>query len=256
MGLPNPLLEQPQIWESIYTQAVTEYETRLKLGDWTPTSDGGRGELVRQVVTKALQQLAIQMGRDVAQDLERWVRFHFFCPEARTAMRMWGVVLSYAYLPEDSRRGRRKIPPPAVMIPLLPDIWDFVNYERHREIEDTLMRVAPPPPYEQAPCEKMEHCYEATLISWALDQALTLKALQTIAKRLNQTEGQQVVAWAEVQLQAMDSRHGQANAQKLCGNKYLQVEPPCSNMPSVLDLSAPDKSGLDGGNNSEQAINE
>ncbi len=234
MGLPNSLLEQPQIWESIYTQAVIEYETRLKLGDWTPTSDGGRGNLMRQIVTKALQQLAIEMGQDVAQDLERWVLFHFFCPEAKAAMRIWGVVLSYAYLPEDSRRGRKKVQPPAVLVPLLPEIWDLVNHERRSEIRDTLMRSAPPPPYEQSPCTYMEQCYEATMISWAFNQALTLKALQTIAKRLNQTERKEVVAWAEVQLKTMDSRHGPTNAQKLCGDKYLGVEPDCSNMPSVL----------------------
>jgi hypothetical protein len=84
MGLPSALLEQPQVWESIYNRAAREYETRLKSGNWTPTSDGGQGELMREVVTGALEQLAIQIGLDVARDLERWVRFHFLCQEART----------------------------------------------------------------------------------------------------------------------------------------------------------------------------
>ena len=234
MGLPDKLLEHPEVWTSIYTQAANEHETRLRLRDWAIGVDGARGCLMREVVTKALQQLAEQMGHSVAVDLERWVQFHFFCEEARSAMRQWGTVLSYAYLPEDSRRGRRKVSPPPVMISLLPNIWEFINYEHRREIRDTLWRVAPPPAYEQAPCEKMEHCYEATLIAWALDQSLTIKALQTIAKKLNKTERKEIVAWAEVQLQAMDSRHGQANAQKLCGDKYLRVELPYTNMLSVL----------------------
>ncbi|HBE19680.1 MAG TPA: hypothetical protein DEG17_14355 [Cyanobacteria bacterium UBA11149] len=234
MGLPDKLLEHPEVWTSIYTQAANEHETRLRLRDWEIGVDGARGNLMREVVTKALLQLAEQMGHSVAVDLERWVLFHFFCEEAEAAMRMWGVVLRYAYLPEDSRRGRKKVPPPPALMPLLPEIWDLVNYERRREIRDALMRSAPPPAYEQAPCEKLEHCYEATLISWAFNQALTLKALQTIVNRLNKTECQEIVAWAEVQLKTMDSRHGPANAQKLCGDKYLQVEFPCTNMPSVL----------------------
>ena len=76
LGLPNALLEQPSIWESIYTQAFIEHETRYRLRDWTGTH-GERGELVRQVVTKALWLLAQQMGRNVVLDLEKWVRFHF-----------------------------------------------------------------------------------------------------------------------------------------------------------------------------------
>ena len=241
MGLPNLLLEQPQVLESIYTQAVIEYETRLKSGNWTPTPDGGQGELMRQVVTLALEQLATQMGLDVAQDLERWVRFHFLCEEARTAMRMWGVVLRYAYLPEDSRRGKKKVSPPEVLVPLLPEIWDLVNFERRQELDALLDSIAPPPPYEQSPDTYMEHCYEATMISWAFNQALTLKALQTIASRLNETERQEVVAWAELQLQTMDSKHGYANAKKLCGDKYLRVEMPCSDLPSVLDFLTSDE---------------
>jgi hypothetical protein len=105
------------------------------------------------------------------------------------------------------------------MIPLLPEIWHFVNYEYRREIRKRLMRVAPPLSYEQVPCEKMEHAleatlidraYEATLIDHALDQALTLKALQAIAKRLNETEQKDVVAWAEIQMQTMSTRYGYA----------------------------------------------
>jgi hypothetical protein len=77
----------------ILRQRASEHETRLRLRDWAVGMDGGYSELMRQVVTKAFQQLAEQMGREVAVDLERWVRFHFFCPEARSAMGEWDVVL-------------------------------------------------------------------------------------------------------------------------------------------------------------------
>jgi hypothetical protein len=114
VGLPNALLEQPSIWESIYTQAFIEHETRYCMRDWTCTH-GERGELVRQVVTKALWLLAQQMGRNVVLDLEKWVRFHFFCPEAEKAMNEWEITLSYAYISPNSRRYPRKVLPPAVL---------------------------------------------------------------------------------------------------------------------------------------------
>jgi hypothetical protein len=40
LGLPNALLEQLSIWESIYTQAFIEHETRYRLRDWTGTHGG------------------------------------------------------------------------------------------------------------------------------------------------------------------------------------------------------------------------
>ena len=145
LGLPNPLLEQPSIWESIYTQAFNEHETRYRMRDWTGTH-GERGELVRQIVTKALRQLAEEMGRDVVISLEQWVRFHFFCPEAERAMREWDTTLRDAYVSPNSRRYHRKVPPPAVLAPILPEIFELVDLNRRIEIRNAWRRVAPPPP--------------------------------------------------------------------------------------------------------------
>ncbi|MGB8688088.1 MAG: hypothetical protein WCD53_12230, partial [Microcoleus sp.] len=203
LGLPNALLEQPSIWESIYTQAVIEDETHNRMRDWTGSPDGERGELVRQVVTKALSLLAQQMGRNVAIDLEKWVRFHECCPEAERAMTVWGITLRYAYISPNSRRYPRKVPPPAVLEPILPEIAELVNFARRTEIDQHLKRVAPPPPYEQIPYEYMEHCYEATMLSGVIDRSLTLKALQTIASKLNDTERSELAMWAQVQARAI-----------------------------------------------------
>jgi hypothetical protein len=37
------------------------------------------------------------MGRKVVLDLEKWVRFHFFCPEAEQAMNEWERILRSTY---------------------------------------------------------------------------------------------------------------------------------------------------------------
>ncbi|MBE9097647.1 hypothetical protein [Tychonema sp. LEGE 07203] len=238
LGLPNALLEQPSIWESIYTQAFIEHKTRYRMRDWTGTH-GERGELVRQVIVKALPLLAQQMGRNVAIDLEKWVRFHFFCLEAKRAMREWERTLRIAYFSPNSRKYQRKIPPPAVLVPILPLIEELVDFDRRTEIYQHLKRVAPPPPYEQIPYEYMEYCYEMTMISVVLDQALTLKALQTIASRLNDMERKEVAMWAQAQALIM---YRDGKPENLCGDKYLQVELPCFDVPSLLDFSTLDES--------------
>ncbi len=250
LGLPKALLEQPSIWESIYTQACTEHETRYRMRDWTGTH-GERGELVRQVVTKALPLLAQRMGRDVAIDLEKWVRFHFFCLETERAMREWERTLRIAYFSPNSRKYQRKIPPSAVLVPILPLIEELMDFDRRTEINDALKRVAPPPPYEQIPYEYMEHCYEMTMISVVLDQALTLKALQTIASRLNDMERSEVAMWAQDQARIM---YRDGKPENLCGDKYLQVELPCFDVPSLLDFSTVDESALDGSHHEDKTV--
>jgi hypothetical protein len=249
LGLPNALLEQPSIWESIYTQAFNEHETRYRMRDWTGTH-GERGELVRQIVTKVLRQLAEEMGRDVVISLEQWVRFHFFCPEAERAMREWEITLRYAYLSPNSRRYHKKVPPPAVLVPILPEIEELVDLARRTEIKDALRRVAPPPPYEQIPYEYMEHCYEELMLSQVLDRSLTLKALQTIASRLIDTQRKEVAMWAQTQARMYrDSR-----PEDLCADKYLQVELPCFDVPSLLDFSTVDESALNGNHHEDLTV--
>ena len=123
--------------------------------------------------------------------------------------------------------------------PILPEISELVNLDRRTEIKDAWRRVALPPPYEQIPYEYMEHCYEELLLSVAFDRALTLKALQTIASRLNDMERKEVAMWAQAQALIM---YRDGKPENLCGDKYLQVELPCFDVPSLLDFSALDES--------------
>jgi hypothetical protein len=244
LELPPTLLEAQKEWQFLHTQAVKEYETRLWAGDWAVGQEGGPGGLVRQVVIKFLGKLADQKEEQVAIALGRWVLFHFFCPEARTALSWWGIVLRYAYLREDSRRGRRKVSPPLVLVPLLPELYPLVNLERRLNIDAQIKAIAPPPPPEQQeliPDTRMENCFEAALLRIAVDQALSYQGLQVIARKLNPKQQQEVVNWAEIQLKTMSPRYGGvANAQKLCGNKYLRPDPPWQwqDIPSVFDIPA------------------
>ncbi|MEQ8974706.1 MAG: hypothetical protein RIE73_30515 [Coleofasciculus sp. C1-SOL-03] len=247
LDLPPTFLEAQKQWQFLHTQGVKEYETRLWAGDWPVGVEGGPGELVRQVVIKFLGQLAEQKGEPVAIALARWALFHFFCPEARTALSWWGRVLRDAYLREDSRRGRRKVPPPEVLVPLLSELYPLIDLDRRQDIYAQIKAVAPPAPpeqQEQIPDTKMEHCFEAYSLRIAVNQALSCQALQLIARKLNPKARQEVVDWAQLQLKTMSPRHGgAAQAQQLCGTKYLRPDPPWQwqDIPSIFDIPATPK---------------
>ncbi|MEW5857691.1 MAG: hypothetical protein AB1861_09960 [Cyanobacteriota bacterium] len=252
MGLPNALVEQPEIWASIHASAVVEHQRRCETKDWAVGTPDGWRHLLRQVVTKALQKLASEMGRDVAINLERWVMRHFLCRELNWTMYIWYLVLDTACeLPNFD--NSMQIPPPAVLVLILPEIGSIVNYERWIEFESTLKQISQPPSQrlQKVLMGQAEVCSEAMTISNLVKQVWTIKALQIIAENLNEIERAEVVGWA--QLQAKKLKY---NPDALKGDKYLRVEPPCFDAPSVLDLPATDESRLDGRRGSGNAINE
>lgn len=110
------------------------------------------------------------MGRNVAIDLEKWVRFHVCCPEATNAMREWETTLRDAYISQNSCRYYRKVPLRAVLVPIFPLIAELVNLDRRTESRQHLMRVPPPRDYEQIPEEYMEYCYEATMLCGVIER--------------------------------------------------------------------------------------
>jgi hypothetical protein len=75
--------------------------------------------------------------------------------------------------------------------------------------------------------------------------------LQTIACRVNDTERSEVVAWAQIQAKTM-SRYGKP--ENLCGDKYLQVELRCFDVPSLLDSSTVDESAIDGSHHEDKTV--
>jgi hypothetical protein len=230
MGLPNPIVEQPQIWQSIYTQATIDYEMRLQTRDWEIGTPGGRTKLIQQIVKKALLELAAQSGIKVAMELEQWVLLHFFCREFRSAMFSWQFVLAGTY--RQPKPGRKPVILPVVLISLLPEIKNLVSYDIRTEIRNNLSKVAPPPPEFLNPDERMDECFEVLLIYEAIEQTLTLKALQKIAQTINDTERKEVMTWVEM---SAENRKLLIKIENLCGDKYLQIEQPRPMLQSIFD---------------------
>ncbi|NJL51442.1 MAG: hypothetical protein HC930_03100 [Hydrococcus sp. SU_1_0] len=66
MGLPDAMVEQPLVWERIYSDAMTEYSFRLETRNWEIGVCGGRSRLVQQIFSKAFRELATQLDQQVA----------------------------------------------------------------------------------------------------------------------------------------------------------------------------------------------
>ncbi|AFZ23830.1 hypothetical protein Cylst_1546 [Cylindrospermum stagnale PCC 7417] len=228
IGLPDALVENLEVWASIYAKAVLE-KKRLEITQTWPVER--RGEPIRLVVTQAMQELAEQLGRDVAIDFERWAQRHFFCHEVEVALSRWRSVLNHGcVLPLGSRKTQ--VPPPPVLMPIVPEIATILDRLQSYIIEREIDRVAPLSPYKMWDEEELGKCFEATMLTVAMRQTETMKALQAIAKNLNQAERQEVAAWGIAQALALSPR---IKPETLCGDKYLQIELPWCDFPSVLD---------------------
>jgi hypothetical protein len=78
---------------------------------------------------------------------------------------------------------------------------------------------------------------DTQFVSRIITQELVIRALKLIAKTLNEQELAAVTDWAWLQTRAFTI----TTAECLQGNKYLRVEPPYFDFPSVLDYSIPDE---------------
>lgn len=244
MGVPTALVERSQIWVHLATQAVVEYEIRMQKAEGLggKAYDRVSDETSLLVITQAFRQLANQLGRDVAFEMERWVQRHFLSQEVKSAMFDWELVLCSATYPPNSRGTQ--VFPPAVLEPLLPEITNLVGINRFNEIEYALKRAQPSLTEEELQITKGEVVLNIVglTIHRVISQESTIRALRVIALKLNQPERKEVVKWALTQAQAMSA----TAPEYLRGDKYLQVEAPCFDAPSVQDLPSSDESGLDG----------
>ncbi|MEH1795490.1 hypothetical protein [Nostoc sp.] len=234
MGVPKPILDRPEVWQRIYTNALNEYKQRRQEVE-------KQGELRREIVTKALKQLAAEMGQE-AIDFERWVWVYFLNHKFGSMLRRWEVILGYAAFPKEemliqapfclaSGWSHNKFPPPVALVPILPDIKELVS--NRGELIKQIEGNAPPPIPEEDSYVRLGICYEATLILWAVNRELTIKALQAIASGLNEQERKEVIAWAKVEAKAT---WGKEYSWETIDLYQTDLDQFCFDIPSLLDF--------------------
>ncbi|MDY6786120.1 MAG: hypothetical protein SW833_26840 [Cyanobacteriota bacterium] len=220
--IPKLLEEKPSLWTEIYDRKLASLKTRSERPE---TMTRQELEAVYPLaILQAMHQLAERGGKEVALELERWVRRYFRHHESHIPLASWRLVLNLTFLLERHDR----IPPPAVLEPIVPEIQELD--QKFSEARYEIYEVAPPGPEY----EGFSKCFEMTLWNGAAYYAYPIQALRKIAQRLNSIERKEVVNWAEQQAKVMVPKK---NPEQLCGDKYLRVEPPGFDMPSILGLS-------------------
>ncbi|BAZ32709.1 hypothetical protein NIES4074_52160 [Cylindrospermum sp. NIES-4074] len=230
MGIPSALVKQPEIWSAIYPYIQSEHRRRREAKDWEVGTIKGANKLWQEVVTVALQQLAEQTDRRVAMELEHWVIRHFLWREFQTAMHAWSYVLYTGCLYPDDYYPERQIPPPAVLTPLFPEIIPLVFPEEKEEFEEVLKQIAPPRAEDES---LLSMCGDAITIRRIVEDESVVKALRIIASKLDEAGRAEVTQWALLQAAKLTDS---IEPEELQGDKYLRVESPCSDFPSVLDF--------------------
>ncbi|BAZ32708.1 hypothetical protein NIES4074_52150 [Cylindrospermum sp. NIES-4074] len=237
MGIPSALVKQPEIAASIYVNIWSEYKRRQLLKDWEVGTIKGANKLWQEVVTVAFQQLAEQTDRHIAMEIESWVIRHFLWREFQTAMHAWSYVLYIGCLYPDDYYPERQIPPPAVLTPLFPEIIPLIFPEEKEEFEEVLKQIAPPRAEDES---LLSMCGDAVTIRRIVEDESVVKALRIIASKLDEAGRAEVTQWALLQAAKLTDS---IEPEELQGDKYLRVEPPCSDFPSVLDSPISDAAG-------------
>jgi hypothetical protein len=241
MGLPEPIVQQPQLLQPIYekmiaTQKFIEDSECKALAPGNPIEYHVRivPESALKALIGALQEISEQLGRTVAIDFEHWLRRHFLCDEIRTAMRHWGYVLGDACFTPDPDNPRL-IPPPAFMDRFFSRIEPLISYWHIDLLQERLQQAVPQRSAEELAMSDGEIIQSRgdNLVEEVIRQESTMEALKILAKELNEPEKQEFIIWAQKQADVISV----ADSKGLYEDTYLRVERPFANSPSLLDLS-------------------
>jgi hypothetical protein len=229
LGISPQLRSALEQWEPIYSLMKSE----LSLARLNVDPIESYRSRYRLIVVGALKKLAELCGDDVAYEIDRWVRRHFFCEYLGIRLRVWRRLLSVAYRFDVA--SERRIQPPHSLTSMLHEdrISDLIRKEDIRES----LRVIGSSIKEQSQdnpliADGSAADFEILTFSRIVDECTTIQLLQEISRKLSFWEIQDVVRWA-----IMQASIGRSIDQILIGGDTLiREEPPCHNALSILNM--------------------
>ena len=234
MGLPTALVDNLQVWKSIYPSIEFEYHRRSKIKqpELEIFEEINQPLPWQKVVKSALQELAALLGHNVAVELEHWVIRHFLYKEIHWSMNAWSYVLDRAC--QNFDYDEKRVAPPVILTIILPEIKNLVLYKNIEELREIIKRISPPPVGEDKP---LGICSDALWIQDIVEDESIIRALKIISSKTSPQERKEIVRWAELQAAKLSTGTSLINPEDLKGDKYLRVEPPLFEFPSILDAS-------------------
>ncbi|WP_218079323.1 hypothetical protein [Anthocerotibacter panamensis] len=242
LGLPQAIVEHPEVLIPLHAQAVAEFKALYRANAGLGYVPGLEAHIAREVMTGVLRRLAQEVGEQTAIDFERWARRHVVCNEIDIGLRdWWGVLLdAYRALIEDRQYYQEhpeKAPPapPKALVPLLPLAAGFADLVQGKQLDAEIRHHAPPPTEEDA--EGLDMSLDAMIIESIINNEQTIAVLRALAAHLNAEERAEVVAWATSQINQDEDLIPAAWRQDQIPSaleECLQAEPPCSDVPPAI----------------------
>jgi hypothetical protein len=240
MGLPQFIVEQPEAWTPIYEAMFADYTERYdRACEKTKPGEGHeyhtriQPRVTLQPYLGGLKQLANKAGKDIAVELEHWVRRHFLSHETEISLGEWGTLFCYAVLPSGDRKNQ--IPPPDFIVGFVSTIENLRSFWKWDEIEEKLKEAMPQPSTEELILTEGEILLsnDARMVEKVINQQSTMEILKLLAQNLTEQQRQDFIVWAKLQGSAIST----VEPRNLFEDIFFRVDFPFSNSPSLLDLS-------------------
>jgi hypothetical protein len=256
MGVPQFIIEHPDVWKPIYEEIVPHYEQLFANhyrpdGDDTVLEEESEEEkdnavtehykflvprFTLQSLIRSLRQLADIAGKDTAVELEHWVRRHFLSHQTENSLTDWNIILQYAVRPAGSKYNL--ISPPEFIAEFVPIMENLCSVWKEEEQKERIAAAMPEPTTEELKFEfiGLDSSWlvteEAMRVNTAIKQQSTLEVIKLLAENLHERQQAEFISW--VKLQA--SNISIVSIKNLRADTFFRADFPFSNSPSLLDL--------------------
>jgi hypothetical protein len=226
------LVDTLEVWRPIYSSMQSE----LVSSEFNIIIEDNYQYEPRNTIIRALQQLSEASTYEIAIELDRWVRRHFFCEYLQKSLRVWERLFSIAYRFENETESIVK--PPEELINILyglnespyalnifddeKDYWRNIN----RDIKGWL--AANP----NVTFDSVQENSEILTLGTIIEECSTIWCFQQISLQLTFWEMQNVVRWALMQASVWRGH----DRLFIRGDELIKLELPCHNTPSVLEM--------------------
>ena len=195
MGFPLELVSKLNVLSAIHTNAINKrdelWAANKELG-YYPELDSA---ITREFMTDALKKIEEEVGFQATQAFQSWAYQSLVCEELLSSLLAWRVVLRHAC--GQGRAIYKLLPPPDHLLPLLPQVFHWVDYDRDRELHNKLLQVSPS--YNDKDDLMLDISPEAMIVEEIIRSQLTREALFLIKNTLKKHEIEQVIKWAKAQ---------------------------------------------------------
>jgi len=236
LNLPPAIVSNLSILASLHQQI----DTKLSQGYKWVRANRELGEMAEldkkvlvQTIRKAFQQMAQELGNEVAREFELWARRHFVNSEVINSLFTWQSLFvtfasSQRLIRLSSLPTNIKERKPKFMDSLWSCIDEFMGAERMDELTWQVASLAPPPTKELIEDGFQEHPEQLTIEHLILRE-LTIATLKCIATRISSEQKQELMEWLIDYGDAM-----WINIDKTKDGQYLTTKIPLWDKPTIV----------------------